>query len=145
MSKIITDEYFSNIEYKADKYIPNNRRKFMKLYTILFAMFATVSVKANTLNCGGTEPFWDAQINLDSGLVKISDPVINEKGVTIQTKISPAAGTSTEYAFVAKGKYTSLAVVDNETCSDGMSEEKYNYSVIMTGYSNQPLVGCCKK
>ncbi len=115
----------------------------MKLTTILFVLFATLSVNAKSLNCGGTEPFWDAKINLENGLVKISDPS-NAKGSTIKTKISPAAGTSVEYAFVAKGKYTSLAVVSNESCNDGMSDEKYSYSVIMTGYSAEPLVGCCK-
>ncbi|MGZ3744433.1 MAG: hypothetical protein ACXWRE_02735 [Pseudobdellovibrionaceae bacterium] len=114
------------------------------LFSFIFVTLATLSLHAKTLNCVGTEPFWSASINLDNGTVKISDPD-SGKGISLSTKIIPAAGTSEVYAFLAKGKYTSLAVVRNENCNDGMSEEKYTHTVLMSGYKNQPYVGCCKE
>jgi uncharacterized membrane protein len=116
----------------------------MKLFVSIFVSLLAISAQAKILYCVGTEPFWGADINLTKGLVTISDTE-NVKGTTVKAQITPAAGTSLDYAFVAKSKYTLLAVVGNETCSDGMSDEKYSHSVILTGYGAQPLVGCCRE
>jgi len=115
----------------------------MKIIMSVFSLLTVVSLQAKVMNCVGTEPFWDATIDLSNGKVKITDPS-NEKGVSIKTEVTPAAGTTGEFAFVAKGKYTSLVVMSNDTCSDGMSEEKYTHSVMMIGYNSQPWFGCCK-
>ncbi len=115
----------------------------MKIVIAVVTLLAAVSLQAKVMSCGGTEPFWDATINLDNGKVTIADP-FNEKGATIKTVITSAVGTSGDYAFVAKGKYTSLVVMNNSTCTDGMSDETYTHSVMMIGYKSQPWFGCCK-
>lgn len=115
----------------------------MKLLMAIFTLFAAVSLQAKVMSCVGTEPFWGATLNLDNGVVKIAEPS-SEKGATIKTVITSAAGTSGDYAFVAKGKYTSLVVMNNQNCTDGMSEETYTHSVMLIGYKSQPWFGCCK-
>jgi uncharacterized membrane protein len=116
----------------------------VKLLIFIVLTFSAISSHANTFNCGGTEPFWDATINIDTGLVKIKDPT-NLNGIKIQTTIIPALGTTPYFAFIAKGKDVLLAVVGNETCSDGMSETKYTHSIMMIGYNKEPFTGCCKQ
>lgn len=115
----------------------------MKISTLFLALFATASLHAKVLKCVGTEPFWDATINMDSGIVKIADAT-NEQGVAIKTLITAAAGMNVDYAFVAKGKYTALVVTSNETCALE-SDTKFTHSVMMLGYSKAPFFGCCKE
>lgn len=116
----------------------------MKILIITLTLLTTTTLQAKVLSCVGTEPFWGATINLDNGVVKIDEPSI-EKGIAIKTVITSAAGTAGDYAFVAKGKHTSMVVMHNTTCTDGMSEETYTHSVMMIGYKSQPWFGCCKE
>jgi len=113
--------------------------KFLIQVLILLSGF---SLHAKSMSCGGTEPFWNASINLDNGEVVIDSP--GQGGLEkYMTKIRPTAGAPLEYAFVAQNYYVGLSVMSNPTCSDGMSDETYTHSVIVTGYFEQPLAGCC--
>lgn len=117
----------------------------MKFISLILISLSSLIAQATTFKCVGTEPFWNAQINLSTGMAKISSAEMLE-GSSIQTEIKQAVGTSGNYAFTAKGKYTTFAVVENSTCSDGMSEDKYTHSVLMINDVNAaPLFGCCKE
>lgn len=115
-----------------------------KLVSIVLCIGLSLGMaQAKVLHCAGTEPFWSADIDMAKSSTLIRD-ANRTAPVQISTKIISAAGTSSTYAFVAQGKYTSLAVLHNATCSDGMSDQKYKYSVMMLGYAKQPMIGCCR-
>ena len=114
----------------------------MKLIFSTLIFLVSISAQAKTLSCSGTEPFWGATIDTETGKTKIGD-ANHPNGTSIDTTIRAAAGATADYAFIAEGKFVTYAVVGNDTCSDGMSEQKYSHSIMVIGYSKEPFVGCC--
>lgn len=110
--------------------------------TILAALIAFTSLSsfASTLNCIGTEPFWNAQIT--DKVIRFSDPE-NEKVSLKILSIKNAIGFGEGSAFIAKTKYASAAVTLGE-CSDGMSDEVYSHTIVLEMNGNV-LAGCCNK
>lgn len=115
----------------------------MKLLVIVLTLVFTAQTYAKIVNCSGTEPFWNATINTETGKVRIVSPD-DLNGLSVNTKILATAGSTIDYAFVAQSKEILLTVTENKTCNDGMSDEIYNYSTILIGYGQSPFSGCCK-
>lgn len=114
-------------------------KSILSLICLLSVSFAA---QAKVFQCVGTEPFWGAQIDTQKQVTKLSSP--GDSSSVIRTKITQAAGTGGYFAFAAQGKYVTLAVTSNESCSDGMSDERYTHSVLILGYGKTPLFGCCR-
>lgn len=94
---------------------------------------------AATLNCGGTEPFWSAQVT--DKTIKVSSPV-EEQNMTLKVvSKTQAAGFVDNFAMVIKTKYTSLSVIAGD-CSDGMSDLTHSHHAVFD-YNGTVLAGCC--
>jgi uncharacterized membrane protein len=102
--------------------------------------------KVNT--CFGSEPFWDVEIN--TKVVQFKDSGKNFVMTIPKPQPSTAEGSSDEYIVVYQGKtidhqnkFMNIIIVNDENCSDGMSEEKYPFSAFVL--SGKTLYkGCCK-
>jgi uncharacterized membrane protein len=92
-----------------------------------------------TLDCGGTEPFWNAK--LYDTRVEFS-----EAGRTIDAFRRPTYGHargSTILTVRAKRANSSFsAFVVDETCSDGMSEREYPLGIYIF-LDAEAFAGCC--
>ncbi len=98
---------------------------------------------ANKLVCSGTEPFWSVEITDTNLIVNMSDgpqysvPVTfrqtsaNNKTIAV---IGGAAGTNNTQTFMQKVS----------SCSDGMSDISYPYSVTAVLNNSKVVSGCCK-
>ena len=104
---------------------------------------ATAKPATNTLVCTGSEPFWridvsDAKLNVNMSdgpqyTVPVTFRQTSANNTTIAV-IGGATGTNNTQAFMQK--------VDS--CSDGMSEVKYPYSITAVLNNKQVVSGCCK-
>lgn len=95
------------------------------------------------LQCSGTEPFWTIQIGYRSAYLvfagsqartnfALGDPV-TAMGQT-NVHMLPGAGSDAE----------SFLLIEAETCSDGMSEKEYPYS-LKARVDGGLLSGCCER
>ncbi|OQX15062.1 MAG: hypothetical protein BWK73_07730 [Thiothrix lacustris] len=97
----------------------------------------------NVLVCSGTEPFWSIEVtdaNLNVNMMdgpRYSVPVTfrqtSANNATIAV-IAGVAGTNNTQAFMQK--------VDS--CSDGMSDANYPYSITAVLNNQRVLSGCCR-
>ncbi len=93
------------------------------------------------LNCLGTEPFWSFQINSD-GTTKFTEA--NNQNFPIFGTVTAVSNTSYPYSFEA-GQIQ--GVLENQSCSDGMSEITYPWALQLSAPINgfgQQLNGCCR-
>lgn len=97
----------------------------------------------NKLVCSGTEPFWGIEVTDTNVSVNMMDgPRYNVPVTFRQTSannmtiavIAGAAGTNNTQAFLQK--------VDS--CSDGMSDTNYPYSVTAVLNNQRVVSGCCR-
>lgn len=95
------------------------------------------------LSCRGTEPFWTLSIAGDrtveyTSLINGTDPI------TSLTQTTPALSGGYPYVFGAQ-RYT--GTLNQEFCSDGMSDTDYSMSLILTRAGSagtvETLYGCC--
>jgi uncharacterized membrane protein len=104
---------------------------------------APAKPSANKLVCSGTEPFWSVEITDTNLIVNMSDgpqysvPVTfrqtsaNNKTIAV---IGGAAGTNNTQTFMQKVN----------SCSDGMADTSYPYSVTAVLNNSKVVSGCCK-
>jgi uncharacterized membrane protein len=104
---------------------------------------APAKPSTNKLVCSGTEPFWSVEITDTNLIVNMSDgpqysvPVTfrqtsaNNKTIAV---IGGAAGTNNTQTFMQKVN----------SCSDGMSDTSYPYSVTAVLNNSKVVSGCCK-
>lgn len=98
---------------------------------------------ANVLVCSGTEPFWSIEVtdtNLSVNMMdgpRYSVPVTfrqtSANNATIAV-IAGVAGTNNTQAFMQKVS----------SCSDGMSNTNYPYSITAVLNNQQVVSGCCR-
>lgn len=112
----------------------------MKLTAIfMFILLSINSFAATQFDCVGTEPFWSLKTSEKN--ITLKDP-IHLDGETLKIiSRKAAAGTALDFATVIKSKYTSLSILRSD-CNDGMSDEKYEFSVIVDK-GDTVLTGCC--
>lgn len=77
--------------------------------------------------CMGNEPFWQVQISEKENLIDFYDPM-GQKTVHFDFTKSQIKNGYINYS--AKNNSNAIEIkIKKETCSDGMSEKKYNFSV----------------
>lgn len=92
------------------------------------------------LNCGGTEPFWSADVNAARAVFEVFDD--GKQALPIDDVIR-SSGYTNRFGIAGAG-FT--AVVAQGYCSDGMSDRAYGLSIdlILGGPGQRALYsGCC--
>ncbi|OFZ20977.1 MAG: hypothetical protein A2X94_06485 [Bdellovibrionales bacterium GWB1_55_8] len=114
---------------------------------VLFASFligtGAIAQAAETYNCHGTEPFWSIEFDQTSGTY--ADPMNESVAVKVDNKREAAgfsAGVATVFDIYANGKKAVVAVTMN-SCNNGMSDEEFDYQVVIIG-NDDVLMGCCR-
>lgn len=96
-----------------------------------------------SLNCGGTEPFWAAQLTSNSLSYSMLD---EEEAVAPIEQAIPARGRPDDYIIgIIAGPFS--GVLKKEICSDGMSDLDHPWSLVLINQSangTQVLEGCCR-
>jgi uncharacterized membrane protein len=100
------------------------------------------------LSCGGTEPFWDVEIDEAGGSFSSQDV---EAPIKLEyLRFAQGIGRTdlwAHYLNSTDGKYKLTTVVRyTEACSDGMSDFTYDFEVILLGMgaTGAPAHGCCR-
>ena len=99
-----------------------------KAILAITAMALSIPAFAANLECGGTEPFWNASVK--KGIMTVSDPSLETSAKLRVLSINQAAGFSADNIMVVKTKFSRLTVVAGN-CSDGMSEETYSHHAVL--------------
>jgi uncharacterized membrane protein len=136
--------------------------------TLFFAVIALVILQHPThsferLKCGGTEPFWDAQLSDSQVTFGLSG---GRRTIYIAPIYKAAAGAPQDFAMsvrAKRGSSTLIGFVVNENrmmvadkngkapsnpdiysayCSDGMSDRGYSFSIHLLVEGNT-YTGCC--
>ncbi len=107
-----------------------------------YGAFGSTQVPA-TLDCTGTEPFWS--IALKPGSAR-ADLMFTERRMSFRlTSAKPALGRSDLWQIKGSAKSGELSlIVRQETCSDGMSDNRYPYSTIAFISGVDMIAGCCR-
>jgi len=115
----------------------------MKNIILLFISIITIQ-SAYGLSCSGTEPFWSAEITKDK--IKLDLYVIGDASHLIYDieKVEDAIGFATGFLQVYSDSSGPIAVIENETCNDGMSDFIYNREIVLFS-PNGVLYGCCDR
>jgi uncharacterized membrane protein len=97
----------------------------------------------NPLNCGGTEPFWAAQLTSNRLVYSMMDE--DEAVASIEQAVT-ARGVVENYIIgIVAGSFS--GVLKKEICSDHMSDVDYPWSLVLINQSQkstQVLEGCCR-
>lgn len=96
------------------------------------------------LDCSGTEPFWS--VTLRPGQAR-ADMMFAEKRFFFRlTRAQQAMNRSEIWLIRASGRPAGdmSLIVRNETCSDGMSDNRYPYSAIALISGLDMVAGCCR-
>ncbi len=98
---------------------------------------------SEALSCGGTEPFWDAEIKQN----EISFAMMGQASKIEDINwTGPAQGRPEDFIKgITAGPYT--LVVRKQICSDGMSDQEYPWAVVVMNRIEggvQMVEGCCR-
>lgn len=116
-------------------------------FCLLYLVNASAATSANAFVCHGTEPFW----RLDISPEKIVYNEMSLGNVPMQTVTPRAAeGHAKDYVLV----YQTAALMSNQPvslvlhrdeggCSDGMSDQSFEYDVTVI-FPKRVMTGCCK-
>lgn len=120
-------------------------KKIFSLLIVTLVGSASAFASGN-YDCSGTEPFWDMQIR--GPTISYADPMKKIPAMKV-TEVRTAAGMAPAFLEYIKAKtpagYLVTATVNaNETCSDGMSEDKYSHQVVVH-LGGAILFGCCNE
>lgn len=77
----------------------------------------------------GNEPFWQLQISEKENLIDFYDPM-EQKTIHFNYAKSQVKNGAVNY-FTKNDTNTIEIKIKKEKCSDGMSEKKYNFSVLV--------------
>jgi len=94
------------------------------------------------LQCGGTEPFWSADVSQDAVLFQM---MAGPQTTAPVDWAVPAAGRPADY-ITGFGAGSFTGVLRKEICSDGMSDIEYPWSIVLinrTGSGPYVVEGCC--
>lgn len=104
-----------------------------------------------SLTCSGTEPFWSFDLNTSSLSPEAVFQTMEGQPLALTVSQFGASENRTDRTmFVAgpqrTGRYSHIAIVSNEICTDGMSDRTYGLTLDLTIFSDGPsrlLSGCC--
>ncbi|PVB61865.1 hypothetical protein DCO57_10125 [Labrenzia sp. 011] len=103
--------------------------------------------RPETLQCSGTEPFWN--IAIDENDSTFISPDLASPIKLDDLRLAPGIGRAdlwAHYLDSADGAYSLTVVVRyTEACSDGMSDLTYDYEALLLGLdtTGAPAYGCC--
>ncbi len=98
--------------------------------------------KEVVMECGGTEPFWSISISERDMKVNMMDG----PQYSVPVSLRQQSANSTSVAVVAgnRGAAATTAFLEKvETCSDGMSDKNYPYSITAVLNGQKVVSGCC--
>ena len=126
------------------------------LFIVAFLAVSISNLKAETLNCGGTEPFWTLTINQAEETISYEEFSGNDDEEAVvfkKLKVKTTPNDTSVRFFKAKkglrGQDTATAFVSSTDgtyrsfCSDGMSDFNYQYE-IFANIEGRILQGCCE-
>lgn len=125
------------------------------LFLVAFLALSISNLKAETLNCGGTEPFWNLTINQSQETISFDDFSGDEGETEVFKKLKTQTGPNDNSVRFFKAKKgfrgskvaTAFVSLTNGSvrsyCSDGMSDFNYQYE-IFANIDGQILQGCCE-
>ena len=93
------------------------------------------------LHCSGTEPFWGLELSYSRADIRFA---FSEEDFS--TGFSPPTSPANRTNIWLRSRFdfeTEFLLLEAETCSDGMSEQSYSYSVLVRLEENL-LSGCCE-
>lgn len=92
------------------------------------------------LHCSGTEPFWGMELSYSRADVSFA---FNEREIRagFSAPTSPA-GRTNNWLRTRFEQETEFLLIEAETCSDGMSDKNYPYSILVKLEDNL-IAGCC--
>lgn len=95
------------------------------------------------LDCSGTEPFWTISLRPDQAR---ADMMFAERRFFFRlTRAQQAMNRSDIWLLRASARPGEMSlIVRNETCSDGMSDNRYPYSAIALISGLDMVAGCCR-
>lgn len=92
--------------------------------------------------CKGNEPFWQIEISKTKKLIDLYEPLERK---TTRFPYSDPVINGDLFIFNSNNEKDKLSItLKKETCSDGMSEIQYNYSVVAT-LGERTLTGCAQQ
>ncbi len=94
------------------------------------------------MECGGTEPFWSMHISEK----QMDVTMLDGPKYVIPVEFRQQSANNTTVAVVAGSRgnaHTTAFLQKVETCSDGMSDKNYPYSVTAVLNSQKVVSGCC--
>ncbi|MBC8053885.1 MAG: hypothetical protein H7Y13_12540 [Sphingobacteriaceae bacterium] len=91
----------------------------------------------------GNEPFWSLDIIPSEKIIALKD-VGSEKTYVFPYKAAKSTGNTFTYEVSNDRKQLMRVLITKETCGDGMSDRKYNYSAQVT-INGKTLKGCAIK
>jgi len=111
---------------------------------LIFASTAHAELKGYV--CMGTEPFYSVDIDVKKGeLTYVAPEVIDGESYKISGP-KHAAGMSEDSVAVFQGQNVSATILSasiSGACSDGMSDNSYDYHLVLTK-GDRVLYGCCE-
>ena len=120
--------------------------------TVLLTATAATAAQTRTEDataarqCHGTEPFWS--LTLDGKKITFENHGTETSLSINQPNPKSANGRSAEYLAMYQGRTLETpsrflnVIIRNQSCSDGMSDETYPYSVLVLS-GNDLFDGCC--
>lgn len=129
----------------------------MKSLAILatLVLATTGVVKAEVLNCGGTEPFWSLEINEDEKTMTYTAFMTGEDEGVVYKKLKKNTSVNdlsvrsfkAKKGLVKKQEISAFVTVTDgnfrKYCSDGMSDFDFQYEVFVD-IDGMILQGCCE-
>jgi len=108
-------------------------------------IFMALPAAAQTLLCGGAEPFWSLELSAQHA--HFSSP--EQSGITLEVAHTAAAsGRDWPKGYTLLGPSKSgIALLHKRTCDDTMSDVIYSHSIdYLTQEGLEPVIltGCCR-
>ena len=110
-------------------------------------LLAPAAARAESFDCGGTEPFWSLDIQRGGMILERPDAAR-----VIYRYVAPRTARGTTLDFVRVYQTTArrgaarpmtLVVRQDASCSDGMSDTAYSHSITLISAA-EVLEGCCR-
>ncbi|WP_281831103.1 hypothetical protein [Vibrio nigripulchritudo] len=98
------------------------------------------------LQCLGTEPFWSLNFNKDSVIFEDLDE--NREEFSIKSIVQSNNHINRWFiTFTSESKPTTqvMALHRTRSCSDDMSDSKYDYEVMILTTGSAVFSGCCNR
>ncbi len=95
------------------------------------------------MKCNGTEPFWG--LNITDASMSVN--MVDGPRYTVPVTFRQSSANNRTIAVIAGGSTanrTQVFLQKVESCSDGMSDIKYPYSITAVLNERQVISGCCK-